>query len=67
MIVCDCLRGYASQLDGLCRFCREKKYSRAFCKEAGVRHDGDGLTLTQEDFIIKKHGLPPRTKLNNDK
>lgn len=65
MIICGCSKGYASEVDGLCRFCRENKYSRAFCKEAGVRHNGDGLTLDQEDIIIKKHGLPPRIEINN--
>jgi len=60
MAVCGCGKGNASEVDNLCRYCREEKYSRAFCKAVGVRHRGDGLTLDQEDEIIRKHGLQPR-------
>lgn len=45
---CKCGKGYASLVDGLCRFCRENKYSRRECKSVGVRHRGDGMDLDQE-------------------
>lgn len=50
-IVCQCGKGYASQQDEMCRFCREKLYRRAQCKSVGVRHRGDGLTLDQQRKI----------------
>lgn len=46
-IVCGCGKGYASHYDGLCRFCREKLVRRAVAKYHGVRHSGDGMTITQ--------------------
>lgn len=52
--VCNCGKGYASEFDGLCKFCREE-YSgirRAVQKSVGVRHRGDGMTI--EQFIKAK-------------
>lgn len=46
---CRCGKGYASDFDGLCKFCREE-YSgirRAVQKKVGVRHRGDGMTIEQ--------------------
>jgi hypothetical protein len=44
-IECRCAKGHASEIDGLCRFCREKLLSRAEAKRAGVKTRGDGITL----------------------
>lgn len=48
---CKCGKGYASDKDNLCKFCREKKYSRREAKQAGVKHRGDGMTLEQESIL----------------
>lgn len=55
-LLCKCGKGFASEVDMLCKYCREHKYSRAEAKAAGVRHRGDGMTLDQEDRILKKKG-----------
>ncbi|UOW66374.1 hypothetical protein vBAspATola_31 [Aeromonas phage vB_AspA_Tola] len=44
---CKCGKGYASEVDGRCKYCREGMHSRALCKSVGVRHRGDGLSLDQ--------------------
>lgn len=46
---CKCGKGYASQIDNLCKFCRENEsnLTRAKLKKLGVKHQGDGLTLEQ--------------------
>jgi hypothetical protein len=44
---CKCGEGYASEIDTLCRFCREHLLSRAEAKKVGVKHRGDGCTLDQ--------------------
>jgi len=45
--MCSCGKGHASSYDSLCRFCREKLFSRAVAKSVGVRHRGDGMSLEQ--------------------
>ena len=47
-LVCKCKKGYASHVDGLCRFCREKNMSRSEAKERGCRHKGDGVSLSEK-------------------
>lgn len=44
-IVCECGKGYASEYDKLCRFCREYTVRRAVAKKYGVKHRGDGFRL----------------------
>lgn len=51
LMKCKCGKGYSSPFDGLCKFCREKKYSRSDTKRAGVRYRGDGLTLDQLTYL----------------
>lgn len=46
-LICKCRKGYASLVDGMCKFCREKQYSRARAKSVGVKHRGDGMTINQ--------------------
>ena len=46
-MMCSCGKGHASSYDSLCRFCREKLFSRAVAKSVGVRHRGDGMSLEQ--------------------
>lgn len=46
-MTCRCGKGHASPVDNMCKFCREKRYSRAVAKRAGVKHRGDGMTLDQ--------------------
>ena len=53
--ICECGKGHKSNVDGLCCFCREKQYSRADCKDAGVKHRGDGLTIEQAVSINRQH------------
>jgi len=48
-IVCGCRKGYASEVDGMCRFCREHTVSRAEGKNLGVKHRGDGMTTEQKN------------------
>lgn len=55
--VCNCGKGYASPYDNLCKFCREHLFRRADCKEAGVKHRGDGLSIEQAWHIWDKHHL----------
>jgi hypothetical protein len=50
-IVCKCHHGYASQVDGLCRYCRAKEYSCADKKKVGAK---DGMTLDQKDRLEKR-------------
>lgn len=51
-VVCGCGRGHGSHIDGLCKFCRETKYSRAQAKSVNVRHRGDGMSLEQEGVLL---------------
>lgn len=44
-LVCACGAGYASVIDGNCKFCREHLVSRSVGKSLGVRHRGDGMRL----------------------
>ena len=44
---CKCGKGYASEKDSLCCFCREKLVSRSVAKKVGVKRRGDGMTLEQ--------------------
>ena len=44
---CKCGKGYASDYDGVCRFCREKLFRRAEAKRVNVRHRGDGMSIDQ--------------------
>lgn len=44
---CKCGKGNASSYDGLCRFCREKLFSRSEAKRVGVRTRGDGMSVGQ--------------------
>lgn len=53
---CKCGRGHGSAWDGMCKFCRENKYSRAFAKSVDVRHCGDGMSVEQEIKLLKKRG-----------
>ena len=53
---CKCGRGHGSAWDGMCKFCRENKYSRAFAKSVDVRHCGDGMSIEQEIRLLKKRG-----------
>ena len=53
---CKCGKGYASAWDGMCKFCRENKHSRAFAKSVDVRHSGDGMSVEQEIRLLKKRG-----------
>lgn len=50
--VCGCGKGYKSDYDGLCKFCREGLVRRAQAKSVGVRHRGDGLTVKAYRVII---------------
>lgn len=55
-LVCACGEGYASVIDGNCKFCREHLVSRRVGKELGVRHSGDGLRLEQFlEYLKGKH------------
>lgn len=47
-IKCRCGKGFASSVDGICKYCREYKYSRSVTKKMGVRNRGDGLSLEDE-------------------
>ena len=57
---CSCGKGYASKVDGMCKFCREKTFRRAEAKKIGVSHRGDGLTLEDLD----KYRLREFSKFN---
>ena len=46
-IKCGCNKGYASEYDTLCKFCREGSLSRTEAKKVGVKHRGDGCSVTQ--------------------
>lgn len=48
-LICGCRKGYASEYDGLCRFCREEcsGIRREIQKKVGVTHRGDGMTIEQ--------------------
>lgn len=46
-IKCRCGKGYASEYDSLCKFCREHTVSRSDAKRVCVRHRGDGLSVIQ--------------------
>ena len=49
---CRCEQGFASKHDGLCKFCREVKYTRAKAKSVNVRHRGDGMSIDQEAVLL---------------
>jgi len=56
---CGCGKGYASEYDSMCKFCRETLVSRAIAKKYGVKHRGDGMSVTQyrysqRDKLIKR-------------
>lgn len=55
--VCKCGKGYASTLDGLCRFCREDQHcpTRRDCARFGIRR-GEGLAASQ--FLKIKEATP---------
>lgn len=58
--VCGCRKGYMSLEDNMCKFCREKKYSRRKAKLMGVSHRGDGLSLEQiERYALKEFAKLP--------
>ena len=48
---CKCGKGKASNIDGLCRFCREAQFPRAEAKRVGVRHRADGMSLFQAEKL----------------
>ena len=50
--VCKCGKGYASDYDNLCCFCREDLVSRAVAKSVNVRHRGAGMSITQYRVAI---------------
>lgn len=52
--ICKCRRGYASNYDNKCKFCRENTCGirRAVLRKY-VRHQGDGLRLADYLMIIK--------------
>ena len=51
-IVCGCGKGYASEYDNVCRFCREDLVRRAVAKSVNVRYRGDGMSITQYRVAI---------------
>lgn len=46
-LMCKCNKGYASEYDNLCKFCREYLVSRTVAKNVNVKHQGDGMSITQ--------------------
>lgn len=44
-IICKCGKGYASEYDNLCKFCREHLVSRSVAKKIGVKYRSDGMTV----------------------
>jgi len=55
MFKCLCGKGYASDADHLCRYCREETVSRAQAKSVGVLRSGDGMTIDQMLLLTKKY------------
>lgn len=55
--VCKCGKGYASDVDNMCKFCREEIVSRADARKVGVRHRGDGLTLEQWEQVKRNRNI----------
>lgn len=51
-IKCECGKGYASEYDSLCKFCREDLVSRAVAKKVSVKHRGDGMSIEQYKVAI---------------
>ena len=51
---CKCGKGHASSYDNLCRFCREKLFSRSEAKKAGVKTRGDGMSVEQYTKLERK-------------
>lgn len=51
-IMCKCGKGYASEYDGLCKFCREGLVRRAVAKSVNVRHRGDGMSIDQYEVAV---------------
>jgi hypothetical protein len=49
---CPCTKGYASEYDGLCKFCREFTVRRAIAKSVNVRHRGDGMSVDQHKVAV---------------
>lgn len=65
--VCRCGKGYASEVDNLCKFCREGLLRRAEAKSIGVRHAGDGLNLYDLQKYMAKKGVKYPVKQDSDK
>jgi len=57
-LVCSCGEGYASVIDGNCKFCREHLFSRRIGKSLGVKHAGDGLRLEKLlEYLGGQHAI----------
>ena len=54
---CKCGKGYASQVDKVCKCCRVDKYSCAQCKSVRAR---DGMSLAQEAVLL---GIKKRSEV----
>lgn len=54
-LVCKCGKGYASEYDKMCKFCRENACGvrRAVLRDY-VKHRGDGLPLDEYFRMMKK-------------
>lgn len=57
-LVCKCGKGYASEFDGMCKYCRENTVRRAVAKKFGVRHRGDGMSVEQYLKATKPKKIP---------
>ena len=55
---CKCGKNYASNVDNVCRYCREDEFSRAEGKRVGVNYRGAGMDLEQKAKIIKSKQAP---------
>ena len=54
---CGCGKGYASDYDNLCKFCREHLVRRAVAKKFGVKHRGDGMSVEQYRNCQRPRGI----------
>lgn len=55
---CGCGKGYRSEFDHQCKFCREIKYERIYTREVlknYVKRRGDGLNLDDAQTIREKY------------